>query len=93
MLKAQEKKRIVKLMKTARLKHYCCERKNSCSGIVPRTCMWHGKYRFTCFINMTCLWRRHYFSLQVFGRFEIRMSRLVWSVSKEQTSAAKVAML
>ena len=35
-LKAQEKKRIVELMKTARLKHYCCKRKIPCSGIVLR---------------------------------------------------------
>ena len=49
----QEKKRIVELMKTARLKHYCCERKIPCSGIVLRTCMWHVKYQSACFRNMT----------------------------------------
>ena len=33
----EKKKRIVELTKTARLKHYCCDGKIRCSGIVPCT--------------------------------------------------------
>ena len=35
MLKGQEEKRIVELMKTARLKHHCCERKISVLELCP----------------------------------------------------------